>query len=232
MKLAIMQPYLFPYIGYFQLMNAVDKFVILDDVNYINKGWINRNRILVNGKAHLFTVPLKEASQNRQIRNIEVADDGKWRDKYLKTVELSYKKAPYYSSVFPILMNIILSATQSISELTRQSIIEINQYLNIGTIIQETSAVYDNRQLKAEDRIIDICKREGADQYINPTGGTELYSKEMFKRDGIDLLFLKSKPQRYGQFDNEFVPWLSIIDVLMFNSKEEIMDYLSSFDLM
>lgn len=230
-KLAVMQPYLFPYIGYFQLINAVDKFVIYDDVNFINKGWINRNRILVNGKAYLFTVPLKDASQNKLIRDIEVADDGNWRSKFLKTIEMSYKKAPYYDSIFPIISKIILSASKSISELIKQSIIEINQYLSIGTIIQDSSTIYDNRHLKAEDRIIDICRKEGADQYINPSGGTDLYSKERFKEEGIELLFLKPKPVNYKQFDNDFVPWLSIIDVLMFNSKETVGEYLLAYFL-
>jgi len=231
MKIAIMQPYLFPYIGYFQLISAVDKFVILDDVNFINKGWINRNRILVNGKVHLFTVPLKEASQNRLIKDVEVSNDGIWGKKVLKTIEMNYKKAPYYDSISPIISKIILSASKSISELIRQSIVEVNQYLNIGTIIQDTSTVYDNRHLRAEDRIIDICRKEGADQYINPSGGTELYSKERFKSAGIDLKFLKSNPVSYRQFENEFVPWLSIIDILMFNSKDTVGEYLLAYSL-
>lgn len=231
MKIAIMQPYLFPYIGYFQLMNAVDKFVIFDDVNYINKGWINRNRILVNGEAHMFTMPLKEASQNRLIRDIEVSDDGNWRNKFLKTVEMSYKKAPYYSFVIPIITNVILSEAKSISKLIRQSIVEINRYLGISTKLQDTSAVYDNCYLKAEDRIIDICRKERAGQYINPLGGTALYSKERFMDEGIELLFLKLKTVNYKQFDNDFVPWLSIIDVLMFNSKETVGEYLLAYSL-
>lgn len=231
MKIAVMQPYFFPYIGYFQLINAVDKFVIYDDVNYINRGWINRNRILVNGKAHMFTVPLKEASQNRLIKDIEVSDDGIWRNKFLKTIEMNYKKAPYYDSISLIISKIILSATKSISGLIRQSLIEISQYLTIDTIVQDSSAIYSNRHLKAEERIIDICRKEGADQYINPSGGTELYSKERFEREGIELLFLKSNPIIYGQFKNEFAPWLSIIDVLMFNSKETAGRYLLAYSL-
>jgi hypothetical protein len=231
MKLAVMQPYLFPYIGYFQLINAVDKFVIYDDVNFINKGWINRNKILINGKAYLFTVPLKDASQNKLIRDIEVVDDGNWRSKFLKTIEMSYKKAPYYGYVFPIVSKIILSVSKSISELIRQSIIEINQYLNIGTIIQDSSAIYNNRHLKAEDRIINICRKEGADQYINPSGGTELYSKERFEQEGITLSFMKSENIDYRQLSDTFVPWLSIIDVLMFNSTDKAGEYLDAYEL-
>ncbi|MDR6194877.1 WbqC family protein [Siphonobacter sp. SORGH_AS_0500] len=101
MTLAIMQPYLFPYIGYFQLLNAVDKFVIYDDVAFINRGWINRNSILNNGKAQLFTVPLKEASQNKLIHEISIDTDQKWRDKLLKTIQQNYKKAPHFAAVFP-----------------------------------------------------------------------------------------------------------------------------------
>src|ERR1051325_10810193 len=115
MRIAIMQPYLFPYIGYFQLINAADKFVILDDVNYINCGWINRNRILINGIDKLFTLPLKDASQNKSINAIEILADNPLKDKLLKTLELSYKKAPYFQVVFPLIQKIILNEERNLS---------------------------------------------------------------------------------------------------------------------
>ncbi|HEY0111260.1 MAG TPA: WbqC family protein, partial [Fibrella sp.] len=107
MTLAIMQPYVLPYIGYIQLMNTVDTFVFYDDVAFINRGWVNRNRLLVNGKEYLFTIPLKEASQNKTIREIELANDPKWRGKLLKTIEQSYRKAPQYTVVMPMTERII-----------------------------------------------------------------------------------------------------------------------------
>ena len=103
MKIAIMQPYFFPYLGYWQLMNIVDKFVIYDDVNYIKRGWINRNRILVEGKPFYIHVPVMKASQNKIINEMEVFVDSSLRKKELKTIELAYKKAPFFDSVYPLI---------------------------------------------------------------------------------------------------------------------------------
>lgn len=232
MKVAIMQPYLFPYIGYFQLIKAVDKFVVLDDVNYINKGWINRNNILINGKSNLFTIPLKEASQNKLIREIEISDDLKWKDKLIKTIEQNYKKSPYYSSFSPLLFEIINFNNKNLSEFISFSLNKINGYLGINTLIISTSSIYNNQHLKAQNKILDICLKESADIYINPIGGTELYDKIEFKNSNIELLFLKSNPIHYKQYNIDFVPWLSIIDVIMFNSKDQISNYLEDYTLL
>lgn len=230
MKLAIMQPYLLPYIGYFQLIKAADKFVVYDDVNFINKGWINRNNILVSGKAHLFTVPLTNASQNKLILEVEISKEP-WQKKLLRTLQQSYQKAPFYPTVFPILENIINYKTQNISELAVFSITEIARYLSIDTDIILSSKIYENEYLKSQERILDICKKEGATTYINPIGGMELYDKELFKNSGIDLFFIKSQSVEYPQFQNNFVPWLSIIDVLMHNSPSDAQDFLDSYEL-
>ncbi|MDQ3534602.1 MAG: WbqC family protein, partial [Bacteroidota bacterium] len=122
MRIAIMQPYLFPYIGYFQLINAVDKFVLLDDVNFINKGWINRNKLLINGKSCYFTVPLEKASQNKLIKDILIASDANWKGKLLKSIELAYKKAPHFGQIYTLVEKIIYSNYKTISELVHQSI--------------------------------------------------------------------------------------------------------------
>jgi hypothetical protein len=232
MKLAIMQPYFLPYIGYFQLMNAVDKFVVLDDVNFINRGWINRNRILVNGKDHLFTIPLKEASQNKLIKDIAILQDGNWRNKVLKTVAMNYKAAPFFNNIFPLINKIIFSDEYLISKFIVMSLKEIIKYLDIKTILANTSTFYDNQHLKAQEKIIDICRKENATLYINLIGGLNLYSKERFEEEGITLNFIKTKPIVYKQFRDEFVPWLSIIDVLMFNSKETVCEYLNSYEIL
>jgi len=230
MKLAIMQPYIFPYIGYFQLINAVDKFVILDDVNYINKGWINRNNILVNGKANLFTIPLKDASQNKLINEITISDEIKWQSKFLRTIELNYKKAPCFDNAFPVVAEILNSGINKITGLNYYSIIRINEYLGIHTEIVSTSSVYLNAGLKGQDRIIDICIKEKATDYINPIGGLELYSKEEFGKNNLNIQFIKTGNVVYEQFKNEFIPWLSIIDVMMFNSPEGIKDILNQYE--
>jgi hypothetical protein len=230
MKLAIMQPYLLPYIGYFQLIKAVDRFVVYDDVNFINKGWINRNNILVSGKAHLFTVPLTNASQNKLIHEVEISNEP-WQKKLLRTFQQSYQKAPFYPTVFPILESIINYKTQNISELAVFSITEITRYLGIETQIIVSSKIYVNEYLKSQERILDICKKEGATTYINPIGGKELYNKELFKDSGIDLFFIKSQAIEYPQFQNNFIPWLSIVDVLMHNSPSSTHKFLDSYEL-
>ncbi len=231
MKIAIMQPYIFPYIGYFQLINAVDKFIIYDDVNFINKGWINRNRILVNGKDSLFTIPLKEASQNKLINSIEVNWDNAWKSKFLKTIEQSYKKAPHYQQVLPLIEGLLNTEKSIFSEIIFENLTQVCQYLEIKTEIVPSSSIYHNTHLKAQERIIDICVQEKTDTYINPIGGLELYDKAAFQAIGKELFFIKSKAIRYTQFKNEFVPWLSIIDVLMFCSIHELKETLNTFEL-
>lgn len=231
MKLAVMQPYLFPYIGYFQLMNAADRFVIYDDVNFIKKGWINRNNILVNGKANLFTVPLKNASQNKLINELEISEISEWKKDLLKTIELSYRKAPCFEEVFDIIIRIINNDETNISGYIYQSLEKVNSFLNIDTEIVRSSSVYQNRLLKQQKRIIDICKKENAGEYINPIGGLELYSKKLFRENEIDLYFIKSNEIVYRQFNNEFSGSLSIIDVMMFNPKDQINDFLNDYEL-
>ena len=231
MKVGIMQPYFFPYIGYYQLMNAVDKFVILDDVNYINRGWINRNRILINGEPKLISMPLKDASQNKLINEIEIANDQKWREKLLKTLQYNYKKAPFFHDVVLLVEKIILNKEQNLSTFIFTSIIAINKYLEIKTFIEPSSAKYNTKHLKAEQKILNICFQENATTYINPIGGTDLYSKQLFKDHNIELFFIKTKEVTYNQNGNIFIPWLSIIDVMMFNSVEDVTKMLNNYGL-
>jgi hypothetical protein len=232
MTIAIMQPYIFPYIGYFQLINAVDKFVIYDDVNFINKGWINRNRILVSGQAHLFTVPLKDASQNKLIFEVELSTGDPWRKKLLKTIQQSYQKAPNYPTVFPLIEGIVNFETSSVTELIIYGLREICAYMGIQTEIVPSSRIFNNTILKGQDRILDICKQEKARRYINPIGGMELYEKEKFEKEGVQLNFIQSMASPYSQFKNAFVPWLSIIDILMFNDRDFINKLLKEFELL
>ncbi|KAA0991605.1 WbqC family protein [Dyadobacter aurulentus] len=231
MTIAIMQPYIFPYIGYFQLINAVDKFIIYDDVNFINKGWINRNNILVSGKAHLFTIPLKDASQNKLISEVALSSGEPWQKKFLKTIQQSYQKAPYYQKVFVLIEEIVNLEVSTINELTLHALIRTCAFMDINTEIIPSSTIYNNTHLKGQDRILDICKQENARHYINPIGGMELYDKGKFEREGIKLDFIKSLSAPYIQFKNAFVPWLSVIDILMFNSPEEIRKQLKAYEL-
>lgn len=236
MTLAIMQPYFLPYIGYMQLMSAVDTFVLYDDVAFINRGWINRNRLLINGQEYLFTVPLRDASQNKRINEVHLADDPKWRSKLLKTIEQGYRKAPQYSTVMPLTEKIVNFATDSIAELVYFSLAELNQYLGLTTRLVASSAIYNNVELKAQERILDICRQTGALRYINPIGGVELYDKPTFAQAGIELNFIRARPVEYAQSNRsaelrEFVPWLSILDVLMFNDVATTRAMLGEYEL-
>lgn len=232
MKLAIMQPYLFPYIGYFQLINAADKFIIYDDVCYINRGWINRNSIIVNGEKRPFNFNLKKASQNKYIKDIELSNYGENTSKFLKTIYLSYKKAPYFENVYCILERIFSQDSIYITDLIILSLQYIFNYIGVTTEIAVSSKAYTNQSLKAEDRILDICEKENARIYINPIGGMGLYSKEHFNSKGIELRFLNPRLITYNQSGNEFIPWLSIIDVMMNNSQDKIKDMLEGYDFL
>ena len=216
MKLAVMQPYFFPYIGYFQLIAAVDKFVVYDDVNYIKRGWINRNNILINGVATLIQVPLSGASQNKLINEVEILNEAKWKIKLLRTIELNYKKAPLFRAVYDLIQTEINNGHTHIAGLNAESTKAVCKYLGINTQIISSSSHYQNKHLSGQDRILDICKIENAGRYINPIGGMELYDRALFKENNIELNFLQSSAISYSQFNNLFAPYLSIIDVLMF----------------
>ena len=231
MKIAVMQPYIFPYFGYFQLINAVDKFVVFDDVNYINKGWINRNQLLINNAPSLFTIPLQKASQNKHINEINLSLDDKWKSKLLKTIESAYKKAPMYSAVYPIIVDVVENKEGNLSNYLAHGIRVICEYLGIETEIVSSSSQYNTFELKGEEKIFSICMQENANMYINPIGGLDLYKKDTFSDKNISLKFLKTGNIVYKQFKDPFIPYLSIIDVLMFNSVEECLNLLSQYSL-
>jgi hypothetical protein len=231
MRIAVMQPYLFPYIGYFQLMRAVDKFVVLDDVTFIQRGWINRNRVLVNHRPHTFTIPIERVSQNKLITELNMVQQDGWRDKLLKTLTFAYKRAPFFESVYPLIERTILFPGRMLVDFIGNSLFELHCYLGLETGLVKTSRVYNNRNLIGEERILDICRREGGSEYINPIGGTTLYSIHCFAGAGVKLRFLKPGTIRYRQFGVEFVPSLSIIDVLMFNGPRRTAEYLSDYEL-
>lgn len=222
-----------PYIGYFQLINTVDKFIIYDDVNFIKKGWINRNNILANKNRTLFTIPLKKASQNELIKDININIDSFsiWKNKFLKTLEMSYSHAKNYDSVLLLLKDIFSYDTESISDLATYSLIVVCKYLNIKTEIVLSSTIYCNEALSGQERILDICLTEGVKTYINPIGGMELYSESLFLENNIDLFFIKTNNVIYKQFSEEFIPFLSIIDVLMFNDVDEVNLMMDKFTL-
>jgi hypothetical protein len=229
MKLAIMQPYFFPYIGYFQLVNAVDKFVFYDDVNFIKNGWINRNKILIHGKPAYFTVQLKEASSFKLINQIEFIENSQ---KLLKMIRAAYSKAPFFDDVFPVINDGLNVQTKMISELAIQSIQEVCNYLEINAVFEKSSQIYpETKHLSKTQRIQCICENNNADTYINAIGGTDLYSKPFFNNLNVELYFIQSMDIIYKQHENQFIPNLSIIDLMMFNSKNKLRDFLNSYVL-
>ena len=232
MRLAIMQPYFMPYIGYFQLINSVDKFVIYDNIQYTKKGWINRNRILANGKDQLITLPIKKDSDYLNVVERELSESwDKDKSKMLNVIKASYNKAPYFQETFELISKCLNNPEVNLFRFIYDSIVLINDHLEIKTPIIISSTIDANHTLKSQDKVLSLCREQNADVYINSIGGVELYDKETFKQNNIKLNFIKSNPIQYKQFNNEFVSWLSIIDVLMFNSKEQIKEYLNNYTL-
>jgi hypothetical protein len=228
--LAVMQPYFFPYIGYFQLLNLADTFVFYDDVTYIKQGWISRNRLLVEGHPHLFSVPLRNASSNVLIADLLVAPEvGRWLSKFERLLTLNYRKAPFFDAVMEIVLASCLSGSDRFMDWLVASHCLIVQYLSIETRLILSSSSYGNRHLNREERLIDICKRESCDTYVNPAGGRALYAASNFAKEGIKLCFLEPKNVTYSQFSGAPVSGLSIIDVLMFNSASETRSLLESY---
>lgn len=228
MKLAIMQPYFMPYIGYFQTMAAVDTYVVYDDVQYIKGGWVSHNYLLVGGKKQLFTIQLKGASPNKLFNEVEVGDDFR---KFEKLLQFNYGKAPYYDGVMPVLKTIFAYEDRNLARFLWNSYRELFSFLGIDTNIILSSAVDKDCSLKGKEKVLDICRSLGADTYYNAIGGKELYDKQEFADHGVNLFFVKTNDIVYPQFKNAFEPNLSIIDVLMFNGKEGTKRLLQEYTL-
>lgn len=230
MRIGIMQPYFFPYIGYFQLINAVETFILYDDVNYIKSGWINRNRILLNSKDHLITIPLKKASSFKKINEIETGNN-KEKEKILKTIKQAYSKATNFHEVFPMIESLVLYKESNLAIYLENSIKILCEKIGIKTEILVSSQIDKNSALTAQDKIIATCKQCKATQYINAVGGQTLYDKDVFHKNNLKLNFIKTDSFNYGQFNNDFVPNLSIIDLLMFNKASDVNVMLNQYKL-
>lgn len=233
MKVGIMQPYFMPYIGYWQLINSVDKFVLLDDVNFIMRGYINRNSILLNGEPYQFTLPIEKASQNKLIMETKLKFTQETKQDFIKTLHNAYIKAPYYDNVMPLMEDIINNSENDLTEYIRYSIEQMMNYLGIQTQIFISSQIRKNPFLKGEERIIELCKKLGADIYINPCGGRKLYHQERFAAQNIKLCFLDTQTEDiiYVQKQKKFIENLSIIDIVMFNTTYTIQGFLEKYKL-
>jgi hypothetical protein len=226
MKVAIMQPYLFPYHGYFQLIQAVDLFIFLDDVNYIKKGYINRNNILLNGHSHRFTKPVEKVSQNRFINQ---HDYGR-QDKLLSVFTHAYQSAPHYSEVMSLLAP-VLTATGNVAEVNANAVKSVFEYLGLAQKFAFSSAVPHDTSLKGQDKIIALCQAVDGLTYVNPPGGRALYDAKHFANAGLSLTFIEPELRPYPQLADVFIPSLSLVDMLMMTPRSAILQQLNEFNL-
>lgn len=219
MKVAIMQPYLFPYIGYFQMINCVDTFVILDDVQYIRRGWINRNNISTSDTSDeksMFTIPVKKGARDSLIKDIEVSNEyNSWKLKFFKTLNRRYSKEVNFTNSMELIRSVLDKEYETINEISSESIMSISNFLDIKTDFIFSSSIPTDG--KFQEKLINICKYVGATHYINSIGGKELYTKEEFLNHGIKLDFIKTnKPFNY----------FSIIDLIIRDIPFSLDDYV------
>lgn len=220
MRLAVMQPYLFPYIGYFKLIAATNKFVFYDDVNFIKNGWINRNRLELSGSIKYFTIPLVKQSSFKKILDTETAPHTVWRDGIRESIRHSYKKSPFFRQAIEIFDE--ATASSNIAEVAKNSVKLSASYIGLECDFIDSSTVYGNATLTGQERILDICARESAKTYINAPGGRELYDLTEFAKRGIALEFLDPNLPTYSRGTGCEISGLSILDLLMYHSSSDI----------
>ena len=232
-SIAVMQPYTFPYFGYFQLIEAVDTFVFFDDVQYIRRGYINRNSILNQGKAYSFTIPVKKAPQKTNINQVYINTENfqSWKSNFFKTIKNCYNQAPFYENTLKLLEKILNQNHTKIDSLAKRSIKKVANYLEIETNFINSSDLSYERTGTGQEKVISICKLLKAADYVNPPGGKALYDTDTFAKNGLQLNFIEPLLPDYKQFQQPWVSNLSIIDQLMFMSKEEIQNNLTKNNL-
>ncbi len=229
-SVAIMQPYFLPYIGYFQLIAAVDLFIVYDNIKYTKKGWINRNRLLQNDMDVMFSLPLKKDSDSLNVCERELAADFN-RNKLLHQFKNAYRHAPYFAQTFPLIEQIVTYKQMNLFQFIHHAIVKVCEHLGITTKIEISSSINIDHALKNQDKVLALCEAVNASVYVNAIGGIDLYSKKTFHDKGLALKYIQSKSFEYPQFGQAFVPWLSIVDVIMFNSIEEVQWQLTRFEL-
>jgi hypothetical protein len=231
-KVALMQPYLLPYLGYFQLIAAVDTFVVYDDVQWMKGGWINRNRILAGGHPEWFTLPVKKDSLGTTIDEREFSEKFESEKQHiLEKMRAAYKRAPYFQQTMSLMESCFAPDDKRVNRFIPQVLRTCCAHLGIRTEIILSSGLTKTAGLRGQDRVIDISRAVGATDYVNAAGGRDLYSREAFREAGLSLAFVQSEPVVYPQFGADFVPDLSIVDVLMFNSVEDAQGLLGRFEL-
>ncbi len=235
MKLGIMQPYFFPYIGYLTLINYVDKFILFDTPQYITHGWINRNRILnQNGEVRYITVPVRKSARDAKIKDIKIDDSKKWKEAILGSMTAYKRKAPYYAKTIELLKSVFESARNDIVELDFLALKAVCEYLDIKTPIEiysKMGVVLDEDVTAPDEWALFITKKLGYSEYINPPGGKSFFHKEKYIKEHIELKFIENMLPSYVQRIGHFEKGLSILDIMMFCDKPAIVDMLNDYKI-
>jgi len=227
-----MQPYFLPYIGYFQLIHAVDEFIVYDNIQFSKKGWFHRNRMLQNGKDEYFSLSLKKDSDFLDVRDRRLSDT--WpadREKVLRKIRENYRKAPHFEETYPVVEKIFHFPDTHLFDFIFFSLQTVCSFLEITTPLTVSSTVDIDHSLRSQDKVIALVKKTGGNIYLNPIGGFDLYDPSDFSAEGLTLQFHKARPFSYPQSGKEFVPWLSVLDLMMFNSREQVTGWLDNFDI-
>lgn len=233
-KIAIMQPYFFPYIGYFLLINQADKFIFFDTPQYIRRGWVNRNRILKSKTDITYiTVPVKKSSRDTTIMNTEIDYSNNWRETILGQLVFYKKLAPNYNNVIDLVKSLLENKVSTISELNIYTTIEICKYLNIDSSFDTFSQMSISlpKINEPDEWALYITKELGYQIYLNPPGGISFFDVNKYTRENIELQFLKATLEPYIQKIGHFESGLSILDIMMFNSEKEIKSMLNNFEV-
>lgn len=236
MKLAIMQPYFFPYAGYFSLIKHTDKFILLDSVQFIRHGWIERNRILKQGDGWIYIkVPvIREGGRETLIRDIKIDNSQKWKQKILAQLQPYKKIAPYFNVMIDLLNEIFSGEYDNITELNKIALERVCDFLGISHNIEvfSTMNLMIDQPQASDEWALNICKAYGnVGEYWNPPGGQALFDRKKYEESEIKLRFHKLNLLPYSQKRSAFEPGLSIIDMLMFNSVNETRSMLDNYEI-
>lgn len=232
MIIASHQPYFFPYIGYFSLISAVDKFVYFDTSQYVHRSWMRRNRILKYNSNEILNiyVGIQKPPFKSKLSECKLASDESWKKKLIAHLHHYKRKAPFYDETMEILIPLILKKEEKLVEFNMNSTTNIARMLKIKTPIYKFSDFEDKVEKSRRGYWgINFCKALGADTYINAPGGEAFYPKLAYKEAGIKLGFIQHKLNNYPQYNNRFIAGLSIIDVLMFNGFEKTSEMLKDY---
>lgn len=228
---AIMQPTFMPWVGYFDLINSVNCFVFLDDVQLTKRSWQVRNKIKTSNGEFFITLPIKkDKSRDEQyINNTFISSDDKWKNKTLKSVESNYKKTHYFPEIFPLFKEWV-NSNLPLSKIHSKMIQEITYklgFFNVEFVSSSSLGINGSKEIK----LLNICKKMSVKTYLSPQGSsayikpTNLANK--FKANDIDLLYHDYGLIKYNQLHGEFIPFLGIFDLLFNEGFEKSADIIS-----